>query len=226
MPLHPSARDPGPRSYPAILLEALLLYCILFLPGALRGEAPPVPAVFSISRELMRIIAYNLPALALIGYLWRRDRTLPLPSWQDLFAFLWAFPCLILIGFSISTAAAHFPGQSQGFTAGVPSGAAGLAVMFFSCVSTGYLEESYFRYYLGGKIREIGLASWVFMLISGVLFTLCHLYEGPWGTINSMLAALILGLIYIRFHCLHGLALAHGFYNAVVYLVNLGGRTS
>ncbi|MDR3172882.1 MAG: CPBP family intramembrane metalloprotease [Treponema sp.] len=218
MALHPSARDTEPQPHPALFLEALLLYCILFLPGALRGESPPEPAVFSISRELMRTIAYNLPALGLIWYLWRRNRIVPLPSLEDLFAFLWAFPALILTSLSISMAAARFPGQDQGFRAGAPGSIAGLVVMFFSCLSTGYLEESYFRYYLGEKFKEAGLASWAFMLISTVLFALCHLYEGPWGMMNSMLAALILGLIYVRFRCLHGLALAHGLYNAVVYL--------
>jgi hypothetical protein len=213
------------RAHSAVFFEALLLYCIMFLPGVLPGEIPPEPAVFSISGGLIRIIAYNLPALALIWYLWRRDRTIPLPSLGDLFAFLWAFPGLILTSFSISMAAARFPGQDQGFRTGIPEGIAGLAVMFFSCISTGYLEESYFRYYLGEKFKEAGLASWVFMLISTTLFALCHLYEGPWGMMNSMLAALILGLLYLRFRCLHGLALAHGFYNAVAYLVNIGTQS-
>jgi hypothetical protein len=208
-------------SHPVVFLEALLLYCILFLPGALRQGPPPEPVVFSTSRELIRIAAYNLPALALIGYLWRRNRALPLPRRGDLFAFLWAFPSLILTGISISMAAASFPGQSPGVGIGAPRGAAGLVVMSLSCLCTGYLEESYFRYYLGEKIREMGLGAWVFVLASTALFTLCHLYEGPWGTLNSLLAALILGLVYIRFRCLHGLALAHGLYNAAVYLVSL-----
>ena len=224
MPLRPSVPDQGPRFRPAVFLEALLLYCILFLPGALRGESPPEPVFFSISGELTRIIAYNLPALALIWYLWRKDNAFPSLSLKDLFAFLWAFPSLILTGLSVSMAAAHFPGQAQGFRAEAPGG--GMAVMFLSCLSTGYLEESYFRFYLGGKIRETGLPFWVFMLISGVLFALCHLYEGPWGTMNALLAALILGLIYIRFRCLHGLALAHGLYNAAVYLTSMGAGTS
>jgi membrane protease YdiL (CAAX protease family) len=225
MPLRPPAPDSGPRFHPAVLLEALLLYCILFLPGALAGESPREPAVFSISRELTRIIAYNLPALVLIWYLWRKTRPLPLPFLGDLWALLWAFPSLILTGVSISMAAARFPGQSQGPAVVSPGGIPGLAFMFLSCLSTGYLEESYFRYYLGEKIREMGLASWMFMLISTALFSLCHLYEGPWGMMNSMLAALILGLIYIRFRSLHGLALAHGLYNAVVYLLSLAPGT-
>jgi membrane protease YdiL (CAAX protease family) len=90
--------------------------------------------------------------------------------------------------------------------------------MFVSCISTGYLEESYFRYYLGEKFEEAGLGPWVFTLFSTALFGLCHVYEGPWGTMNSLLAALILALIYTRFRSLHGLALAHGLYNAGVYL--------
>jgi membrane protease YdiL (CAAX protease family) len=224
MPLRPLAPDTGPRSRPAILLEALLLYCILFLPGALRGDSPPELAVFSIKREIIRITAYNLPALALIWYLWRRNRAVPVPALGDLFAFLWAFPCLILTSLSVSMAAARFSGPDQGFSIGAPDGAAGLGLMFFSCLSTGYLEESYFRYYLGEKIKEAGLASWAFMLISAALFALCHAYEGPWGMMNSLLAALILGLVYIRFRSLHGLALAHGLYNAASYLASRGAQ--
>jgi membrane protease YdiL (CAAX protease family) len=225
MSLRLPARENGPWTppRPAPAFEALLLYCILFLPAALRRSPPPEPVVFSVSGEVIRIAAYNLPALALIWYLWRRDRPAPLPGFKDLLAFFWALPSLILTALCVSAAAARFPGDSQGFTVQAPGGIAGMIVMFLSCISTGYLEESYFRYYLGEKFKEMDLPPWVFMLISGLLFALCHLYEGPWGTLNAMLAALILALIYIRFGCLHGLALAHGLYNAVTYLVNLGG---
>jgi membrane protease YdiL (CAAX protease family) len=202
----------------------LLLYGILFLPGVLRYEAPVEPVVFSINREIIRISAYNLPALTLIWYLWRKNRRIPPPALQDLFSFLWAFPSLILTGFSVSAAASLIPGRPPGPAIQAPDSAAGLAVVFFSCLSTGYLEESYFRYYLGEKFEEMGLPSWVFIAASTALFALCHLYEGPWGTMNALLAALILGLIYTRFRCVHGLALAHGLYNAAVYLASWGIR--
>jgi membrane protease YdiL (CAAX protease family) len=225
MSLRLSAHERRPRKAPQPLsaLEALLLYCILFLPGALRRGPLPEAAAFSVSGELIRIIAYNLPALILLWYLWRRDRKVPLPSFKDIPAFFWALPSLILTGLCVSMAAARFPGNSQGFMVQAPKGIIGMTVMFFSCISTGYLEESYFRYYLGEKLRETG--PWVFTLISTTLFALCHLYEGPWGVMNSALAALILALIYIRFRCLHGLALAHGLYNVATYLASLGAQT-
>jgi hypothetical protein len=227
MSLHPPAQDRGLKKAlrPASFLEPLLLYGILFLPSVLRYQAPLEPAAFSVNSEIVRISAYNLPALALIWYLWRRNRRIPLPSLQDLFSFLWAFPALILTGFSVSAAASFIPGRSPGPAVSAPGSIAGMAVMFFSCLSTGYLEESYFRYYLGEKFEEIGLPSWAFMLLSTALFTLCHLYEGPWGTMNALLAALILALIYTRFRCIHGLALAHGLYNVAVYLTSRGAQT-
>jgi membrane protease YdiL (CAAX protease family) len=205
-------------------LEPLILYCILFLPGALRHAPPAELAVFSANREITRIIAYNIPALALIWYLRRREtgpKKTFLPTLKDIFAFLWAFPALVLTSLTVSLAASFFPGLPGGVKIQGPGNIIGLLVMFLSCISTGYLEESYFRYYLGKKFDELGLSPWAFILISTALFALCHVYEGPWGTMNSILAALILALVYTRFRTLHGLALAHGLYNAVVYLTSL-----
>jgi len=50
-----------------------------------------------------------------------------------------------------------------------------------------------------------------------VLFSLCHVYEGPWGILNAVLAGIILSLLFIRFRSLHGIAWAHGAYNIFVY---------
>jgi membrane protease YdiL (CAAX protease family) len=206
-----------------LFLEPLILYGILFLPGALRSEAPAELVAFSTGREISRIVAYNLPALALIWYLRRKSdrngRGL-LPGKGDLLSFLLVFPALILTGFCVSRIAILFPDVPGTFTLEAPGDLGGLIVVFISCISTGYLEESYFRYYLGEKIGEAGLSPWAFVTISTVLFSFCHLYEGPWGTMNAILAALILALAYTRFRGLHGLALAHGCYNVVVYLAS------
>ncbi|MDR3248766.1 MAG: CPBP family intramembrane metalloprotease [Treponema sp.] len=205
-------------------LEPLILYCILFLPSALRHAPPAELAVFSANREITRIIAYNLPALALIWYLRRRPgqgKGASLPALKDLFAFLWAFPALVLTSLTVSLSASFFPNLPGGVKIQGPGDIIGLFVMFLSCISTGYLEESYFRHYLGRKFEELGFGPWVFILISSALFALCHIYEGPWGTMNSILAALILALVYTRFRTLHGLALAHGLYNIVVYLTSV-----
>jgi hypothetical protein len=223
----PSPQDPengspkNPEKRPDLFIEPLILYGILFLPGALRHDPPAELMVFSVYRELIRTFAYNLPALALIGYLWwKSGRTgkVFLPGLRDLFGFLLAFPSLVLTGICVSRAAAFFPELPANIRIEAPGDFAGFAALFFSCISTGYLEEGYFRYYLGEKTGKFGLGPRSFLLISTVLFSFCHVYEGPWGTMNSVLAAVILALGYIRFRSLHGIALAHGVYHLVVYL--------
>jgi membrane protease YdiL (CAAX protease family) len=102
--------------------------------------------------------------------------------------------------------------------------------MVVSCLGTGYLEESYFRYYLLSKLDDIiDEASYkanaslprVIMTVcfSTFLFSVCHIYEGPWGIVNSSLAGALLSALFIRFKSLHGIAWAHGAYNIFVYVM-------
>jgi membrane protease YdiL (CAAX protease family) len=55
------------------------------------------------------------------------------------------------------------------------------------------------------------------ILVSTALFSLCHIYEGPWGVINAVLAGLFLSLIYVHYGAIHGMAWAHGLYNIIIY---------
>jgi membrane protease YdiL (CAAX protease family) len=58
------------------------------------------------------------------------------------------------------------------------------------------------------------------LAFSVLLFSICHIYEGPWGFLNSVISAAILGFIFLRYQSLHGIAAAHGLYNITVYLIN------
>jgi membrane protease YdiL (CAAX protease family) len=68
---------------------------------------------------------------------------------------------------------------------------------------------------LGSLYAKTGPAPGI--LVSTALFSLCHIYEGPWGVINAVLAGLLLSLIYVHYGALHGLAWAHGLYNIFIY---------
>ena len=58
------------------------------------------------------------------------------------------------------------------------------------------------------------------VLISVALFSICHLYEGPWGFLNAVLSGTFLCLIFIRLKAFHGNAIAHGMYNIAAYIIN------
>jgi membrane protease YdiL (CAAX protease family) len=155
-----------------------------------------------------------------------------------------ALPGLLGIGLGISVLSSIVPlSETAIITVEAPIGPAAWILMILSCFSTGYLEETYFRRYLldrllqqkpGTRAAEAffpqthGLAAAAGtlyaktgpvpgILVSTALFSLCHIYEGPWGVINAALAGLLLSLIYVHYGALHGLAWAHGLYNIFIY---------
>jgi membrane protease YdiL (CAAX protease family) len=154
-----------------------------------------------------------------------------------------ALPGLLGIGLGVSVLSSIVP-LSEIAIAEVeaPGKPAAWILMIASCLSTGYLEETYFRRYLLDRLcrggaraagaflpQKHGLAAAAAalyaktgplpgILASAALFSLCHVYEGPWGVINAALAGVFLSLIYIHYGALHGLAWAHGLYNIFIYV--------
>ena len=212
-------------------MEALILYFVLFFPafnlppfaGVLEQAMDPVP--FSILRELGRTLTYTIPALALLWYLMSDKKGFSAlkkekPGAGDAYSFSIGFSGLILISLGISLLIPLFseylelksPPRVE-----APLNAAGWIVLVFSCLGTGYLEESYFRYYLLTKLENPVPQAALRIIFSVVLFSLCHVYEGPWGVLNAVLAGILLSLVFFRFRSIHGIAWAHGAYNIFVY---------
>ena len=176
-------------------------------------------------RELSNTLTYTIPALALIWYLILEKKSLPgfiqlMPERRDLRPFFIGFPALTLIGLVLSLVMTNFsvlmPPRVE-----APAGVIGWIIMLFSCGATGYLEESFFRFYLLKKMEEWSYLLWLRILLSVLLFAFCHLYEGPWGILNSALAGLLLAVLFERYRSFHGIAWAHGAYNAFVYFMGI-----
>jgi membrane protease YdiL (CAAX protease family) len=210
----------------AAFIEPFILYWVLFLPSW--GFPAPEVSVFpfSINRELGRIFSYDLPSLALIWYLFLRSESPVSPSTgirpgrRDPLTVLFALPGLIALGALVSLAGSFFPSPVSAPDIEAPRGLAAVLVMILSCLSTGYLEESYFRLYLFTRFRESGVGSAKGAAVfSSLLFALCHIYEGPLGVLNAFLAGLLLFFIFTRRQTIHGLAWAHGGYNIFVYVM-------
>jgi membrane protease YdiL (CAAX protease family) len=132
---------------------------------------------------------------------------------------LFALPGLLALGALVSLLGTFFSSPVSVPPIGVPQGPAAFLVMILSCLSTGYLEESYFRLYLFTRFKEGGIGPVKGMIVSSILFALCHIYEGPLGALNAFLAGLLLFFIFIRRQAIHSLAWAHGGYNVFVYVM-------
>ncbi|MDR2760044.1 MAG: CPBP family intramembrane metalloprotease [Spirochaetaceae bacterium] len=200
------------------LLEPLILFAILFLPGI--GFVSQGPLFFSANRELSRIVVHNIPSLALIWYLLGLTRgiRLPKPCIRDLKTTLIAFSGLLAIGFCASLAVLPFTNLFPPLSIEPPKDFLQWAVMIPSVLSSAYVEESYFRFYLLTRLEETEPGPLKRVFVSVFLFSLCHIYEGIPGILNAVLAGTFLSFLFLKYRSLHGLAWAHGAYNAAVYI--------
>jgi membrane protease YdiL (CAAX protease family) len=213
-------------------IEPFILYWVLFLRIPV-GIAPGEEAVgavameFSWAAETARIFMYTLPSLALVWYLLLKVKNLKamgirLPQKKDFIVAALAFSALTLIGVTISLVSAKFGEAAMLRQSLSPKTVTAWTVLVVSCVSSAYLEESYFRFYLFSRKEEMGLGPHRAVLVSTLLFSICHIYEGPWGFLNAALSGVVLAYVFLRFRSLHGVAAAHAFYNILAYVLQAG----
>jgi membrane protease YdiL (CAAX protease family) len=208
-----------------LLIEPLIIFLVLFFPGLyyslINLSWANVQIIsFDVNQEMLRIITHNIPALCLIWYFLLKE---PIRSElgdvnlqkKDIFQIVKVILGLLLIGFiSSSLINLIFPEEFRGFHV---SGILSWIIIILSCITSGYVEESYFRVYLLKRLGMSGIPQNTAILSSCVLFAVCHLYQGPVGLLSSFLAGLFLSKIYLKNKSIHGIALGHGIYNLISY---------
>jgi len=217
-------------------MEAMILFFVLFFPGiyssGLSASVEAVEAIpFYTFRELGRTLTYTLPSIALIWYIIGKKKLSAFISRgfrkKDIIAFAIGLSGLILISLAISFLVSyilyHYDFIPTPPRIEAPVNAVGWTVLAFSCLGTGYLEESFFRYYLITKYEKSIPQITVRVIFSTFLFSVCHIYEGPGGFVNAILAGILLSALFIRYRSLHGIAWAHCAYNVFVYVMGMYG---
>jgi membrane protease YdiL (CAAX protease family) len=207
-----------------IYIESLLIYILLFFSGSASSFLSTAAEGFSSRGELAKIFLYCVPSLALIWYLLLRVKSVKewniKPCKNDLISCLITLPCLLITGFGVAFISSFIGDANIQVTQNFPSNSFEWVILGFSCVIAAYLEESFFRFYILSRRDELKLSAIPAMVLSVALFSICHIYEGPWGFLNAFLSAVILAFVFLRYNALHGIAIAHGFYNIAVYLIN------
>ncbi|GHU22046.1 hypothetical protein FACS1894172_18330 [Spirochaetia bacterium] len=190
------------------VLESLFLYVVFFAPDLYTEPAGII--IFSVQQELSRVVLYGILIIYLLFRLKIIAPDMLKPHFNDIPACGLALVLLFLTGFCVGFFVQDFQ-MIKG-----PKGIIPVFVAILSCLLTGYAEEGFFRIYL---LRNHSPCSIVYrMLIATVLFSLCHWYEGISGMLYAAAASLILSLISLKFRSLHGIALAHGLYDLIVWL--------
>ena len=205
------------------------MYFVLFFPGV--SAFPMIGAsmeviTFSLVRELGRTITYTIPSFALLWYIISDKKGFEAlveqkPVLRDFIPFAAGLPGLAIIGIGISFLVTLLPAGGMLTPPpkiDSPADMAGYTVMVITCLGTGYLEESFFRFYLLSKFEDHFPHPLFGIILSSIMFSACHMYEGPWGIINSTLAGIFLSILFIKYRSLNGIAWAHAAYNILVYV--------
>ena len=211
-----------------IYLEAILLYMVLFLAGSAsfftNSPQPGAQTGFSVSAALNGIFLRSIPSLALIWFLLLKKKKLKdwgvLPGLKDLISGIITLPCLLIIGFMVTYTSSRIGETSLQITLVSPSTGYEWTILSLSCLFAAYLEESFFRFYLLSRRNEFNMSAACSFALSVTLFSICHIYEGPWGFLNAVLSSTLLCFMFLRYKSIHGISIAHAMYNIAVYVIN------
>ena len=215
-------------------LREILVLLALFTAPIFAGTSPAGPAVLMISLAI-RSTVFILVVLYIIDV--RRRRTELLPRGPVSPGQIVAIPvtAIVLLGLSVavrsltrtipalqgSTTAAQqiMQGLGDHSTLGI------LLLVIPAMVLVGYSEELFFRAYLIGQFRHLSLTPTRAVTAAAALFAMGHVGQGPAALLFAFLAALFLGVVWLRLPRIHVLALGHSVYNIASLLFAWDGQT-
>ena len=208
--------------------EPLLLFLAVFFPGYISQAAERVsPSLFNSPGFNLLYLSLAGSQLVLIIYLILLDPKIPHPSY-GLRPFRRTIPLKALGGVGLIALILLPVYQvnalliSQGLIPQseiIPwefSNYPLLPLVFLTCLTTGYLEEGYFRSYLLTKGEQGGIGRPTLVISTNILFALGHLYQGIWGFLVTFLIGLVLSWLFLKKRNLHLIAWSHGYYNFLV----------
>jgi membrane protease YdiL (CAAX protease family) len=216
------------------LFVPLVLYILFFPPdsGLTQLLAPAVmrSLSFSVSEAIFQSFTFYIPASSVVLYFYLQDtpdlqlKKSPRVTCTGIIKFIFhavsGAVALLLIGGFIVFVEGLFPGM--GFPAPdveMPYSAAAIPTMLFYWICAAYLEESFFRALLYGRLLLSGVKKIPAAVISAVFFALCHAWEGHWGMAGAFLSGLFLSFMFERKKSLDCITASHALYNITVYLL-------
>lgn len=77
-----------------------------------------------------------------------------------------------------------------------------LAIYILLALTAGFCEEFIFRGFVMAVLLRAGLAAWVVVLLSSLMFGIAHLYQGKGGSGGTTLVGVLFAVVRITYHSL------------------------
>jgi membrane protease YdiL (CAAX protease family) len=230
-------KDPGDtsrKSIPSslqICKEIILLFAVFFLPGYLSQAGEFDPSVFNSPFYHLQIIVISLPQILLLLYILEIEGSFDTNRWgltrleiKDIFFAIPIFLGLAVLMMVINIVTAYTAGRSGG------EGVASLQwsfsnyrlipLLLLTTMVNAYREELFYRFYLLGRLEQLGLNAAAAIGVSSILFSIGHIYQGLPGFLLALLTAFFLAGIYWKTRRFYAVAAAHGLYNFAALILS------
>lgn len=216
-----SVSDKGVRN--RLLLEIGVLLSVLEVPSLL-GQLVGLTARRS-SAELLAYRCFTESShLLLILYIvlvLRREVPMPRPKFDvkwDIALGVLLF-CVAKVVWSLT----GFISTGHAFSLGITAGAWTsplwvLGLLALTMVLTALYQEIFMRWYLISRLEQVGLATWMAVLGSSILFGIWHLYEGQLGVIHTLSDGLLYGACFAMTRRIGPVVVAHFLWNFIIFL--------
>ena len=207
------------------IFETSLLFAVIFLPGYLQFNRTLDIGSFLTLRGNLQYLLQAVPQFLLILYLvYRRGRLSAYGfhrlKLESLLQGILVFILLWLTVIPITILTLFFPALRQVTPMPLLEDFRVLPLLFLLSLSTGYLEEAFFRCYLFNQVLRLGGKPTESLIAVSLLFGLGHLYQGMGAFLATSLMGIVLQLLFNgRYPSIHPIAIGHGLYNFSVFLL-------
>jgi membrane protease YdiL (CAAX protease family) len=99
-----------------------------------------------------------------------------------------------------------------------PGGPIGWLLLIFASCTNGFTEELVFRGYLIPRFERLLGSTARSVICTSVLFALLHVYQGPAGTLFTLLFGVLTAVVFVRFRRIWPVVYAHAAADVLPFL--------
>lgn len=217
--------------------EALLLFCVFFLPGYFQQGAGFALESMLNPRFHFFTLLFSLPQMLLLLYILRLRSGADLSTYgigplrgTSVFQIVITFFAILgitlilgmlqqLLGSSEALSNSTGIAVAPGFYSSIAAQPLLILLIAFTCLLIGYFEELFFRVYLLSEFAQTPVAARLTIIAGSAMFAAGHAYQGILPALGTFFIGVLLAYRFLRRRSWHEIALAHALYNFTAILL-------
>lgn len=211
---------------------SIVIFLVIFLSGYVYQNSESAARSLSDPSFILQNIVVGVPHVILLLYMILSSRSSSISEYglarlrfRSIPIVMAILAGIVLISGPVALIGRALGGNSPGFVGTIQLNTNKLSnILLFAlmCLVTGYREELFFRSFFFVEVVALGQKEYVAIIVSTLLFSIGHLYEGIASFLGTAAIGIFLGWCFMKTRNIHLLAIAHAMYNfGIIILTSL-----